>query len=86
MGDAASLDGSSKQGCLLYTLGQPTGVYASAEPDEIGVWAGPDSVWGIWSITGAAALPHRQDPLNPELECAFVPCPLQLLCRLLVVL
>ena len=53
-------------------LGQPIGVYASAEPDERGVWAINEPVWGIWSITGAAALPHRQDPLNPEhfvIEC-----------------
>lgn len=53
-------------------LGQPIGVYASAEPDERGVWAINECVWGIWSIAGAASLPHRQDPLNPEhfvIEC-----------------
>jgi len=50
----------------LLAMGQPIGVYASVEPDENGVWAGAAVVWDIWSITGAASLPHRQDPLNPE--------------------
>jgi hypothetical protein len=50
----------------LLLLNQPTGVYASATPDLIGMWTTGESVWGIWAITGAASLPHRQDPLNPE--------------------
>lgn len=56
----------------LFVLNQPIGVYVSAEPDTIGVWAGNESSWGIWAIAGAAKLPHRQDPLNPEhfvIEC-----------------
>ncbi|MCI4659695.1 hypothetical protein [Cryobacterium zhongshanensis] len=56
----------------VYALGQPRGVYASAKPDEIGFWSGSATSWGVWSITGALSLPHRQDPLNPEhfvIEC-----------------
>ena len=56
----------------LFLIGQPTGVYASAKPDEIGMWTLGEIAWGIWCVTGATSLPHRQDPLNPEhfvIEC-----------------
>lgn len=61
--------GEGARGLLL--LQQPIGVYVSAEPDTLGVWATAAS-WGIWKIAGATQLPHRQDPLNPEhfvIEC-----------------
>lgn len=55
----------------LGPMGQPLGVYASAEPDTAGMWAGGSlgnrsAVWDIWAITDARSLPHQQDPLNPE--------------------
>lgn len=57
----------------LLATRQPVGVYASAEPDRIGMWAGTAAVWDIWCIRQATSLPHRQDPLNPEhfvIECS----------------
>jgi len=53
----------SKEICKMLQSSQPPGIYVTAEPDAIGVWA-HWSAWDVWEVR-REEIPWAHDELNP---------------------
>lgn len=57
-------------------MGQPTGVYVSAEPDTRGVWCIDGDEWDVWEIR-TEGLAWAHDQMNPGSWAFTEPVPLE---------